>query len=72
MGKSVFVLTHVRELNDGQEDLKFIGVYSSRGEAELAESRLIKLAGFCDAVAGFHTQEYELNKDHWTDGYVTL
>jgi hypothetical protein len=71
-GQSVFVLTHVHEITEGQEDLKFIGVYSNHEEAALAASRVIKRPGFRDAVAGIHIQEYELNKDHWVDGYVSL
>jgi len=57
-GQSGFVLTHVREITDGREDLKFIGVYSNHEEAALAASRVAKRPGFCDAVAGIHIQEY--------------
>jgi hypothetical protein len=71
-GQSVFVLTHIREITDGQEDLKFIGVYSNHEEAALAASRVAKRTRFCDAVAGIHIQEYELNKDHWVEGYVSV
>ena len=33
---SVFVVQHVHSLGDGEEDAKFIGVYSSREKADAA------------------------------------
>ena len=37
---SVFVLQHVHAREDAAEDVKFIGVYSSRAKAEEAVARL--------------------------------
>jgi hypothetical protein len=67
---SVFVLQHVHTREDGVEDVKFIGVYSSRGNAEAAVARLGRLAGFSDAPDGFHVDEYRVDQDHWVQGYV--
>lgn len=67
---SVFVVQHVRAHGDGSEDVKFIGVYSSRANAEAAVARLSQLAGFTDATDGFSIDEYPLDRDHWTEGYV--
>src|SRR6266851_5889942 len=36
----VFTVQHVHEFDDGHEDLKFIGVYSTRPKAEDAVNRL--------------------------------
>jgi hypothetical protein len=38
---SVFVLQHVHAREDGDKDVKFIGVYSSREKAESAVTRLV-------------------------------
>ncbi len=67
---SVFVLQHVHPREDGVEDVKFIGVYSSREKAEAAVARLGRLPGFSDARDGFHIDEYRIDQDHWVEGYV--
>jgi hypothetical protein len=69
---SVFVLQHVHSREDGAEDVKFIGVYSSREKAEAAVVRLGRLPGFMDAPDGFHIDEYRLDQDHWAEGYVVV
>ena len=67
---SVFVLQHVHSRNDGAEDVKFIGVYSSREKADAAVARLSRLPGFADAPDGFHVDEYRVDQDQWAEGYV--
>jgi hypothetical protein len=67
---SVFVLQHVHAREDGVEDVKLIGVYSSREKAEAAVARLGRLPGFADAPDGFHVDEYRVDQDHWAEGYV--
>ncbi len=67
---SVFVLQHVHVQEDGVEDVKFIGVYSSRENAEAAVARLGRLPGFSDAPGGFHVDEYRVDQDQWVEGYV--
>ena len=69
---SVFVVQHVHEADDGTEDVKFIGVYSSRAAASAAVDRLSRRPGFADAVDGFHIDEHRLDQDHWVEGYVTV
>ena len=66
----VFVLQHVHSREDGVEDVKFIGVYSSREKADAAVARLRRLPGFSDAPDGFHVDEYRVDQDHWVEGYV--
>lgn len=68
--KSVFVLQHVHSQQDDVEDVKFIGVYSSRENAEAAVARLRRLPGFSDAPDGFHIDEYHIDQDQWIEGYV--
>jgi hypothetical protein len=69
---SVFVVQHVHSQEDGIEDVKFIGVYSSREKADAAVARLSSLRGFSDAPDGFHVDEYLVDKDQWVEGYVTI
>ena len=69
---SVFVLQHVHSREDGVEDVKFIGVYSSREKADGAVARLSRLPGFSDAPDGFHVDEYRVDQDHWVEGYVVV
>jgi hypothetical protein len=69
---SVFVLQHVHTQEDGAEDVKFIGVYSSRERADAAVARLGRLPGFADTPDGFHIDEYRVDQDHWAEGYVAV
>ena len=69
---SVFVLQHVHSREDGVEDVKFIGVYSSREKAQAAVARLGRRPGFADAPDGFHIDEYRVDQDHWVEGYVVV
>ena len=67
----VFVVQHVHSREDGEEDVKFIGVYSSREKADGALVRLRRLPGFSDAADGFHVDEHRVDQDQWVEGYVT-
>lgn len=68
----VYVLQHVHSLADGSEDVKFIGVYSSRDNARAAAVRVGRAPGFSIAPDGFHIDEYQLDTDQWIEGYSTL
>jgi hypothetical protein len=67
----VYIVQHVHETDDGAEDVKLIGVYSSRETAEAATSRLSKEPGFRDDPSGFHIDEYQVDRDHWAEGFST-
>ena len=80
--RSVFVLQHLHILPNEQEDVKFIGAYSSPSSAKAAVQRLGTQPGFRDfpnvvdpdndtEEQGFYIQEYELEVDHWSEGYTT-
>jgi hypothetical protein len=69
---SVFVLQHVHLQEDGVEDVKLLGVYSSRENAQAAVTRLGHVPGFCHDPDGFHIDEYRVDQDQWAEGYVTL
>jgi len=67
---TVFVVQHSYEDDAGCEEVKLIGVYSSESAAKAAIQRLQKQPGFRDRPDGFHIDPYDMDKDHWQDGYV--
>jgi hypothetical protein len=70
--KSVFILWHVREFEDQDYDEKLIGVYATKNYAREAIKRIKDQPGFREHLAGFQIQEYEIGKDHWTEGFVEM
>ncbi len=69
---TVYVLHQVvREFED-DEDAKLIGVYSTEDEARAAVARLANQPGFYEHPEGFQIDSYPLDKDHWSEGFVTV
>jgi hypothetical protein len=64
--KSVFLLWHV---NRETQDWKLIGVYVSQSDADQAIQRLKDKPGFISIPSGFYISEYEIGKDHWSEGF---
>ena len=52
--------------------MSLLAMLFAEEEAKKAISRLAKQAGFRDHLGGFQCEPYELNKDHWTEGFVTV
>ncbi len=83
MVTTVFIVEHLHVLPSGEEDIKRIGVYTSRELATSAVQRLAKQPGFREAAAiiepetnlcgveGFYISATVLDLDYWTEGYVT-
>jgi hypothetical protein len=67
---SVFIVHHSYGL-DGCDETKLIGVYSSREQADAAVLRASALPGFSGRPDGFSCDEYDLDIDHWREGFVT-
>jgi len=65
----VYLLWHIHKL-DGADDEKFLGVYRTEADAKVAIERLRSKPGFVTFPDGFQICPYELNQDHWTDGFV--
>ena len=65
----VFLLWHVRKLA-GADDEKLIGVYRAERDAKAAVERLRNKPGFANFPDGLQVCPYELNRDHWSDGFV--
>ena len=71
--RSVFILNHCYENEDGYDEIKFIGVYSTEEKAKGAIERLKTIEGFRDhPVDCFYIDKYEIDKDHWTNGFVKV
>jgi hypothetical protein len=66
-----YVVQHVHAAPDGDEDVKFIGVYSSEQAARDAVARLSLQPGFREHRDGFHVSAYEIDKDHWVEGFIS-
>ncbi len=68
---TAYVLLHSYELDECDET-KLIGVYSSREAAEAAIERLRQQPGFRERPDDFHIGGYEIDRDHWVEGFVTV
>ncbi|WP_040592707.1 DUF7336 domain-containing protein [Schlesneria paludicola] len=81
---SVFLVQHLHIHDGGEECVKMVGVYESRRAAQEAVGRVASQLGFRDMPkiieensptyldeSGFYISEYEIGKDHWTEGFVT-
>jgi len=49
-----------------------IGVYRDQASAEAARERLCAKPGFAELPENFEISPYELDKDHWTEGFVMI
>lgn len=66
---SVFLLWHIHDKEDTEGHV-LIGVYRTEADAKVAIGRLRAKPGFVDAPDGFIYEKYELNRDHWTEGFI--
>ncbi|HEV2560564.1 MAG TPA: hypothetical protein VGT78_00350 [Rhizomicrobium sp.] len=72
MSDSVFVLSHVHGFDEcGHEDLKIIGVYGTRWDAESVLAWIKTQPGFRSHLSGFSIDEWTLNETSWREGFVT-
>ena len=67
---TVYILQHSYEL-DGCDETKLIGIYSSLSSAEGAKQRLRLQPGFKDHPDDFAVDAYELDMDHWKEGFIS-
>ncbi|MFJ3308752.1 hypothetical protein ACIPSA_38060 [Streptomyces sp. NPDC086549] len=54
------------------DDVKLLGVYSSLAKAEERRKRARLLPGFADEPECFAIDEYTLDADEWTEGFVRV
>ena len=69
--RNVYLLWHTHRLGDGDNE-KLIGLNESLAAAKAAQLRIADKPGFALTLQGFEISEYEINKDHWTEGFVTV
>jgi hypothetical protein len=67
----VYLLQHSYPLDNDADEVKLIGVYSTAELAEKAAGRYKTLPGFRDHPDGFSIDRYEVDKDHWTEGFIS-
>ncbi len=65
------VLQHTHVLGSEDEDIKLIGVYSTEEKAKKTIVKLSSQPGFKKSQNGFSIDKYEIDKDHWCEGYIT-
>ena len=71
MSDMVHLLWFAKEMPDGKEDVELlIGVYSSEGEANTAIERVKNKSGFGDFHEGFLISPYQVDRDHWNEGFA--
>ena len=82
----VYLLEFGKRIDDDLERIWTIGIYSSREDALQALKRAASRPGFAitskgftddpdgfaETSEGFAIGEYEVGKDHWEEGYVTV
>ena len=70
----VYLLQHMYEYGDNlqHEEIKTIGIYSSRQKAEKVVDIYQDLPGFSTrGVECFYIDEYEIDQDHWSEGFFS-
>jgi hypothetical protein len=71
MSDMVHLLWFAKEMPEGEENVELlIGVYSSEAEAKAAHERVKNKRGFGEFQEGFQIAPYQLNRDHWDEGFV--
>jgi hypothetical protein len=74
--RTVFLLWHRRPVENGLDehdtDDKLVGVYSSAAEADVARKRKLQFEGFRDYPDCFLVDEYKVDEDAWSEGFVTV
>jgi len=65
LSDAVYVLWHI----DAYGDEKLIGVYRTEKDALGGIERAKGKPGFSDEGGKFEYTKYELNQDHWTEGF---
>lgn len=59
-------------IDDDFDDVKIVGVYSSKQAAADAIDRTRTRPGFAEEPDCFTIDRYTIDEDNWTDGFVTV
>lgn len=68
----VYMLAHEYETDCGCDEVKIIGIYRTKEEAEAALQEVRNQPGFRDHQAGFECATYELGRTAWREGFVKM
>ncbi len=69
MPESVYIVHHVRAEAGRDEDIRMVGVYSSKDAAKNAILRARIQPDFRHFPSGFKISKYPLDTDQWTAGF---
>lgn len=71
---TVFILQHSYDYGENLEyqETKFLGVFSTEQEAQKAIEHYKTLDGFKDYPDDFYVDKYEVDKRHWTEGFIKV
>lgn len=72
MMQEVYVLQHSYALQNGCDETKLLGVFSSEEKAQEAIEMYRTLPGFCEHPQDFHLDKYLMNERYWTEGFFTI
>lgn len=67
----VFILQHIRSIGNC-DDIKFLGVFSTKRAALAAKKKLVAKPGFKKFKRGFCLDKYQVDFIHWDKGFKTL
>lgn len=67
--KSIFLLYHVRRMDDDTDEAKFIGAFREKSNAEKCIKKYNQLPGFKDFPKGFVIEKQPIDKIYWKDGF---
>lgn len=67
--KAVFIVQYERIISEDDEEVKVIGIYSTKVKAEKALEDVKMRGTFKDYSGDFYISKYELDKAHWTEGF---
>jgi homoserine kinase type II len=66
----MYIVQHVRRSSPEDENIKFIGVFSSMSAADAAVQRLTSLPGFREFPDGFYIDDYVVDELQWKEGFL--
>jgi len=70
--KVVYLLQHSYEVGEEEafDEVKMLGIYSSKEKAEKMVEKYKNIPGFKNCLTScFYIGKYEIDKDHWTEGF---
>jgi hypothetical protein len=69
---SVVLLSHFYEIDEDNEDARYIGVYTIDVDIENIIRELSNKKGFANYRDSFNYNELKLNNTEWSEGFVTV